>query len=70
MKISKLIEHLQERLERHGDIEVVGFWEGITVPIINKKIYLAKNGKLYIDVDEDNFYKKDHAVDPREGDSK
>ena len=65
MKISELIETLQARLKKHGDVEVRCTWEGIEAWIEKDGIYLAKNGCLYIDADG-NSYKEEFAVDPTE----
>ena len=66
MKISELITTLQNRLKKHGDIEVEVTWEGITTSITTDAIYKSKDGPLYIDSDE-NYYKREFAVDPTEG---
>lgn len=67
MRLSKLISHLNDRLAIHGDVDVVSMWEGIVVDIKNSKIYLSMAGKLYIDVDQDDYYKKVYAVNQKEG---
>ena len=66
MNISQLIEVLRSRMEAHGDVEVEITWEGTFHPISPPLIYLSKSGELYIDA-ENNFYKKEFAVDPLEG---
>ena len=66
MKISELITTLQNRMKKHGDIDVEITWEAITRSISTDAIYKSKNGPLYIDADE-NFYKDIFAVDPNEG---
>lgn len=66
MKISELIEVLQARLQKHGDVEVVTTWESIQVDIAPQNVYLSTDGRLYIDADG-NSYKADFAVDPTEG---
>lgn len=68
MRISKLIETLEKRLDKHGDREVEVTWESIVVSIEQDSIYLAKEGILLIDADG-NFYKEGFAVDPAEGES-
>jgi hypothetical protein len=66
MTISELVEFLQRRLAKHGDIEVEITWESITYTIVPSAIYKSKKGPLLIDAD-DNFYKHDFALDPTEG---
>lgn len=66
MKTSELIAVLGERLDRHGDREVVTTWEGITRPIEPRNVYLSKLDQLHIDADR-NSYKPEFAVDPAEG---
>jgi len=67
MKISKLIATLQNRMRKHGDIEVEVTWEGITRAISTDAVYKSKDGPLYIDADG-NCCKRSFAVDPTEGD--
>lgn len=66
MKISELITTLQNRIKKHGDVEVEITWESITKTISTDAIYKSKDGPLYIDAD-DNCYKEDFAVDTAEG---
>ena len=66
MKISELIQALEQRLDKHGDVEVEITWESITRTIDNSSIYMSKFDCLFIDAD-DNFYKNEFAVDPSEG---
>ena len=71
MKVSELIETLQARLKKHGDVEIRCTWEGIETFLEKDQIYLAKSGIhrshecLYIDADN-NSYKAEFAVDPTE----
>jgi len=69
MLVSELIAILQERLAKHGDVEVRATWEGITREMLSAGIYLSKRGPLYIDAEGHEFkmYKKGFAVDPEEG---
>lgn len=57
---------LQNKMKKHGDIEVEVTWEGITRSIFTDAIYKSNDGPLYIDADE-NSYKDEFAVDPAEG---
>lgn len=67
MKISELIVVLQNRLKKHGDVEVFATWEGTAHGIDSDCIYLSKHGTLDINAD-DNAGKSRSAVDPTEGD--
>lgn len=71
MKVSELIEQLQTRLERHGDIEVEITWEGITRKIFPETIYYVPLNPwdkyrpvLFIDADGNSH--KDGWADPDE----
>lgn len=66
MKISGVIKCLQNRLEKHGDIEVKVTWEGIIRELFFDRIYKSKFGSLYIDADF-NQYKEDFSEDINEG---
>lgn len=66
MKISELIKVLENKIQKHGDRDVEVTWESTTQSIDLNSIYLSKAGPLYIDADA-NFYKKDFAVDSKEG---
>ena len=61
MTITELITLLQERLERHGDRDVLVTWAGIVMEITPAHIYLTTKGPLYIDADN-NYYKERWAV--------
>lgn len=63
MRTSELVKILQNRIKKHGDIEVIGTWEGTDHEIDTDNIYMTKNGNLAIDVDG-NSYKNSCAVDP------
>src|SRR2546423_718264 len=75
VRISELIACLERRLKTHGDREVLVTWESITREIEPTNVYLSKCDQLlsFLDtpvllIDADgNYYKKDFAVDPREG---
>ena len=66
MRISELIEVLRLRQQTHGDIEVKVTWEGVIRVFGPDSVYKSKRGALYIDADG-NFYKREFAVDPHEG---
>ena len=66
MKISELINCLQDRKSKYGDIEGWVTWEGTTRDIDDSNLYKSKEGPLYID-DDENCYTERSAIDPKEG---
>jgi hypothetical protein len=75
MKVSELISVLRGRMERWGDVEVVGAWAGLTSRLEPKHVYRRRDDvqpddrrrpALVIDLDS-NRYKRSLALDPREG---
>jgi hypothetical protein len=75
MKVSELISVLHVRLQRWGDVEVVGAWAGLTSGLEPKHVYRRRDDvqpnqsqrpALVIDLDA-NRYKRSLALDPDEG---
>lgn len=65
MKLSEFIAVLHKRLRTHGDLPVRITWEGTIHNVASRYVYLAKEGAVFIDADE-NAYKDSFAVDPTE----
>lgn len=65
MLASKLIEHIQSKINKFGDCEVVTTWEGQKPWLIKKEhIYLDIDGNIMIDAD---FHGVDKScIDPRD----
>lgn len=74
IKISGLIELLEQRMKTHGDAEVRVTWEGVFREIRPENVYRSKgegpNGEIELLIDADkNFYKEKFAEDPTEGET-
>ncbi len=73
MKTSELIAVLQERISRHGDLDVETTWEGTTHDITTSNVYAARQRRdgstsLKINAD-DNTGKADNAINENEGET-
>jgi hypothetical protein len=67
MKISELVAVLNDRRERHGDVDVIVMWETTTHEITLRCIYLRKDGAAIVIDADDNTY-KDKFAHPDEKD--
>ncbi len=75
MRLSELIEVLEGKIERWGDLEVLGAWAGLTSSLEPRHIYRRRDDAsgamrmmpaVLIDLDA-NRYKRSLAQDPQEG---
>ena len=67
MTVRELIEELQRRLAKHGDIPVTIVWETTVHEILLRNIYLCgrnkgtENPELYFDADDNNSKHVDYV---------
>ena len=75
MKTSQLISVLQEKLETHGDLDIVTIWDGVVENKVRKSNLFKgvtrheKESVLFLDAN-DNRDKNDKALDYTEGELK